>query len=274
MADIRNIRPFGTVPPDKIKRVINGKLTEIKKAYRCINGKLVVVWDIGNTPEPPAVNEFIITMPTREQDGKYYISLYAMETTDNRHRGTIDWGDGSEEIYWSDAAYGHEYSESGTKTVKIYAPIENLLNSSATGVFYKNVIDYIKFPDSLKVLNGYAFNTCYRIGSVDFNKVEEIMTGAFHQSMMYFPYAPYNQYVDLDLKNVKVIRQEIFAGGAASEAPGGTAVKSIHISDKIEIIENNAFRGCRNLTITIDKSKDSIPGSPWGATNAKILWRG
>lgn len=272
MSDIRNIRPSGTAP-DKIFKVINGKLTEIKKAYRCIYGKLVVVWDIGDTPEPPAVNEFIITMPATEQDSKYYISLYAMETTDNRHRGTIDWGDGSEEIYWSDAAYGHEYSESGTKTVKIYAPIENLLNSSATGVFYKNVIDYIKFPDSLKVLNRYAFNTCYRIGSVDFNKVEEIMTGAFNLSMMYFPSQPYNQYIDLYMENVKIIRSYIFGSSAISGA-GGSAVQSIEISDKIETIEDNAFAGCKNLkTIRIHKPQDSIAGSPWGASSSvNVIW--
>ena len=87
MSEIRHIKPSGTAP-DKIKRVINGKLTEIKKAYRCINGKLVVVWDVGGGDMV-----FVFNIPSANYIFKFG-SLYPNST----HTYDIDWGDGSVEV--------------------------------------------------------------------------------------------------------------------------------------------------------------------------------
>ena len=266
MSDIKNIR-IGDRTPDKIYRCINQEPVEIKRIYRIIGNRPVIVWDIGSPEPPPAVNEFVLITPTVESGGKYYVVIPALETTNNRRRGTIEWGDGSETVFWTDALYNHEYTESGAKTVKIYAPIEYLYNSSAVGVFYQAQFDYIRFPDSLKILGALAFNVCYRISEIDFNNVEEIQSRAFYNSMVYFPYEPYNHYVDIELSNVKYIRSQAFYGSPA--------LQKAHISDKIETIEANAFYNCSHLTeITIDKPYNSISGAPWGATKANITWRG
>lgn len=50
---------------------------------------------------------------------------------------------------------------------------------------------------------------------------------------------------------------------------------SVQIADGVETIGANAFRGCHELaTITISKPQDSIPGAPWGAPNATVVWTG
>lgn len=48
---------------------------------------------------------------------------------------------------------------------------------------------------------------------------------------------------------------------------------SVQIAGGVETIGANAFRGCHELTtITINKPSGSIPGAPWGATNATVNW--
>ena len=47
------------------------------------------------------------------------------------------------------------------------------------------------------------------------------------------------------------------------------------IANGVETIGTNAFRGCHELTtITINKPSGSIPGAPWGAPNATVIWTG
>ena len=50
---------------------------------------------------------------------------------------------------------------------------------------------------------------------------------------------------------------------------------SAQVADGVETIGTDAFRGCHELTrITINKPQDSIPGAPWGAPNATVVWTG
>lgn len=35
-----------------------------------------------------------------------------------------------------------------------------------------------------------------------------------------------------------------------------------------------AFRGCSNITITLNNNEGSFSGAPWGATNATVIWKG
>ena len=50
---------------------------------------------------------------------------------------------------------------------------------------------------------------------------------------------------------------------------------SVQVADGVETIGTDAFRGCHELTrITINKPQDSIPGAPWGAPNATVVWTG
>lgn len=55
----------------------------------------------------------------------------------------------------------------------------------------------------------------------------------------------------------------------------GCGMSSINIPSTVTTINSMAFTGCTNLTqITVQKSSDSISGSPWGATNATVTWTG
>ena len=54
-----------------------------------------------------------------------------------------------------------------------------------------------------------------------------------------------------------------------------TSLTSINIPSNILNIDEFAFDECSSLTtITINKPVNSIPGAPWGATNATVIWTG
>ena len=63
-----------------------------------------------------------------------------------------------------------------------------------------------------------------------------------------------------------------------NEAFRHNRLKTVTIGNGIKSIGIDAFKKEDNYnpisTITIDKISDSISGSPWGATNAKINWIG
>lgn len=80
------------------------------------------------------------------------------------------------------------------------------------------------------------------------NTVEELATNCFYY---------HTRLANITLPNsVKTIRT-----GALGYIP----LKTITIPESVTTIENNAFQGCSKLeSIIINKSKDSISGSPWG----------
>lgn len=56
---------------------------------------------------------------------------------------------------------------------------------------------------------------------------------------------------------------------------GCKKLTAIKIHNSVEEIYSTAFENCTNLTtITINKPQGSISGSPWGATNATVVWMG
>ena len=56
---------------------------------------------------------------------------------------------------------------------------------------------------------------------------------------------------------------------------GCTALTSVTIPNSVTSIGEGAFFDCKALTsITINKPKESITGSPWGATKASVKWIG
>lgn len=54
-----------------------------------------------------------------------------------------------------------------------------------------------------------------------------------------------------------------------------SSLTSVTIGNGVTSIHMTAFNGCSNLTIiTINKPQGSVSGSPWGATNATVVWTG
>lgn len=67
--------------------------------------------------------------------------------------------------------------------------------------------------------------------------------------------------------SVTQIGQEVFKNDLS--------LLSIVIPPSVRTISSDAFTGCSNLeSITINKQQGSISGSPWGATNATVVWTG
>lgn len=262
MADIRNIRPFGTVPPDKIKRVINGKLTEIKKAYRCINGKLVVVWDIGKSPHNPTIMELIYIPKELSggEAGKYYAYFFNLDN--EAIGGFVDWGDGTTEIINSSSAHTHAYPDTAKKTVKIDAAITYLKdNKTGFPIFPSNVIS-VKLPETLKTIGTYAFQNCAYIEHFDFANVEEIKANAFYNAFVRYADNP-TYSIDIDLKHVKTIGEMAFYYGKG--------IINVNMPE-CEEIGVNAFQGCSNLeTVTMGKIKTIRSGVFQGCSKIESI---
>lgn len=56
---------------------------------------------------------------------------------------------------------------------------------------------------------------------------------------------------------------------------GCSSLQKVEIPSTIAHIETTAFRDCPALLdIVINKPENSIPGAPWGATNANVIWTG
>lgn len=54
-----------------------------------------------------------------------------------------------------------------------------------------------------------------------------------------------------------------------------TSLKSITLPESIKLVEEGVFTGCDNLMeIIVNQPKGSLSGSPWGAKNATVIWKG
>lgn len=95
----------------------------------------------------------------------------------------------------------------------------------------------IVFPGSVTEIGSYTFQNCTNLKNVEIadSGLQIIWTGAFE---------------------------------------GCTSLKEITIPSTVTNIVNYAFRGTSDITITINKAQGSISGSPWGATNATVVWTG
>lgn len=260
MSDIRNIRPNG-IAPKKIMRIVNGEAKEIKKAYRCINGKLVVVWDVGNEPPVPPVSAItIIDVWYTTYSGQLMpVSIYHPEQYNiTGHTGTIDWGDGTVDDFDSHGSKGHTYDTvDGLYQITIDCPMEMIkptLNGTAaqTWVFYKNKYRYIKFADTVHTIGSYVFNTCDFVSDtaepvvIDFNKVEKIESSVFYDCLYWCT------------SNIKIIADN--AKDILGKIDGSTSVSSVRRISELSIrnVENigpSAFIGAPITELTLEKVK-------------------
>lgn len=259
MADIRNIRPFGSTPPDKIFRCINGKAVEIKKAYHCVNGQLAVVWNIGSEPHPYEPDEFVVIF--RNDDISFIASFPQIEVQGQSHAGRVDWGDGSDkDYYWSNNSISHQYAESGEYKVVVKCDIAQIRDySSYSSLFLnQNMKEILRFPDTMKRIGNWSFPRAYlKQDTLDFNKVEEIGNYAFHnpdygkasneitnlvgdsvKTIGIGAFAYHESLLSIDFKTIETLPSSCFEYCKN--------LRDINLPHVVRIGQN-AFRGCTSL---------------------------
>ena len=146
------------------------------------------------------------------------------------------------------------------KKVTIPEGVTRLLGES----FYGNTtIEEIVLPNSLTYLDTNTFSGCTSLKSIVI--------------------PPLVKFIDDYMFCGCTSLENVVLGNSVSHVSYNcfekcTALKEITIPAsviKITTDSDAAFKDCTNLTkIVINKPKDSIPGAPWGATNATVIWTG
>lgn len=136
-------------------------------------------------------------------------------------------------------------------------------------------------PNNIIVINKSAFYGCAFTSLVFPGRLHIIDDSAFSRS---------NISCDLNIPStVKTLGKSCFTdcviGGDVNIAAGGvTTIPSnafagvrnltITIPNTVTNIDASAFSMCSMATITINKPQNSIAGSPWGASGARVKWNG
>lgn len=80
-------------------------------------------------------------------------------------------------------------------------------------------------------------------------------------------------YAFYNLNSLESVKIERGVKSIGKYAFSGTSISTIIIPKSVKSIDITAFSNCPNLkTIIIKNAEGSITGSPWGATNAQIIW--
>lgn len=290
--DIRNIRPNG-IAPQKLCRAVNGKVMEINKAYRIINGMPVVVWNTGS-PVPPVISGIETVWNIQTSD--FQFPAISSESVN----GIIDWGDGTYEDYTSSTAFSHSYTENGIFTVTVKCDISSIKDEA---FIQRNDLLKIRFPYGINSIGNYAFSRCTSLNSVILpDSLSVIGAAAFH-------YTSALEKIKIP-DNVSSIGNAAFwtSGIVSITIPEGiasitsmfdhcynlvsvtlpqsltnigqysfnycTSLKSIDIPSNVNTILYNAFSNTSDITIRIHKAENSISGKPWGALRANVIWVG
>ena len=151
--------------------------------------------------------------------------------------------------------------------------LNSILDRSISGNYVNN---------DLTEVGKSAFTNCRNLTSATFTKVTKVCTDAFGTT---------TSLKSISLPEVKTIENQAFGWGALTsinmpkiETLGDDSsywgifiycpMTTINIPSTIKSIGKNAFQGSNLTTITINRSKDAISGSPWGATKATVNWTG
>lgn len=80
-------------------------------------------------------------------------------------------------------------------------------------------------------------------------------------------------YAFYNLNSLESVKIEKGVKSIGKYAFSGTSITTIIIPKSVRSIDITAFNNCPNLeTIIIKNTEGLITGSPWGATNAQIIW--
>lgn len=183
----------------------------------------------------------------------------------------------------SDVASGKTFYASngtlttGTSTVSSSGQSNTVLNSILDRSISGNYVN-----EDLTEIGYYAFSGCTQLTSATFTKATEARTSAFaNTSSLTSISLPEAKTIDagaFTLSSLKSISMpKIESLGTNNNFLGvflQCSITTITIPSTIKSIGKNAFASSNLTTITINRSKDAISGSPWGATNATVSWTG
>lgn len=109
-------------------------------------------------------------------------------------------------------------------------------------------------------VNSNAFFSCTNLISANFPNVKTVYSSAFNSSGL----------TSITFNNLVTLGSNSDYSGIFENTP----MTSISIPSTIKTIGLYAFSYSSIKTITINRKKDAISGSPWGATNATVNWIG
>lgn len=144
------------------------------------------------------------------------------------------------------------------KTGTSYKIPDTVNTISELAFFGSEKLESITIPSSVTTIGANAFRFDIALKSITIpESITAIPDGAFS-------YCHSLTSVKLPSKLVS-IGDEAFADCQA--------LTTIDIPESVETISNIAFRFIEgNIEIKVNKPKDSIPGAPWGAENATVIW--
>lgn len=149
------------------------------------------------------------------------------------------------------------YFSGFTNLSKIVLP--NTVSSIEQYAFYncKN-LEGIYIPKKVVSIENYTFYNCSALRSAVLpESLQSIGSSAFYRCSA--------------LEDINI--PETVTSIGINAFNGCSSLTAITIPDSVISIGKNAFSSCDKLTtINIVGDTDSIPGSPWGAVNAEIVW--
>ena len=131
------------------------------------------------------------------------------------------------------------FEDSGLETLDIPETIESI-----GGYCFNNCkLSAVSLPKTLEIIEPYTFSGCDQLGRIDFDYIEETLESG---------------------QGIHTIKDYAFSN---------SIITTLSIPYTIQEIGLRAFDNSRISTLKIDKIKNTIPGAPWGASSATVIWR-
>ena len=137
-------------------------------------------------------------------------------------------------------------------------------------------LETVSFPELIAITNssGGAFAACSSLVNISFPKLLTITCGTYSNSYGY----TFNGCTGLVNVNLPKLQTTTTHDSTCGVFSGCTSLQNVtlgSIGSPVSSLGNYTFKNCTQsgLTITVYTADgNAIAGSPWGATNATIVW--
>ena len=120
------------------------------------------------------------------------------------------------------------------------------------------LLNNVVIPDSVTEIGANAFSGCTSLNSIKLsNKIKKIPDYCFSG-------CGFETFTISDDLSIEELGNALF-----QSCP---KLKTVYIGKNVKTIASGAFDGSSGITIKINQTKDSIPGSPWAASSATVEW--